>query len=91
MSHQYQVDRINKRLTKVFNPEKLLVTDESQHHITHPEAQSGKGHFLVEITSAVFRNKNLVECHQLIYEALGDLIKTDIHALQIRTATPDSL
>ena len=72
-------------MTRVFNPEKLVITDESQHHITHPEAQEGKGHFSVEITSAVFRNKSLIECHRLIYAALSDLIKKDIHALQIHT------
>lgn len=83
MNYQYQINCIRKKLTKVFNPEKLIITNESQHHVTHREAQEGKGHFSVIIVSAVFKNKSLLECHRLIYDVLSDLIKTSIHALQI--------
>ena len=90
MNHQQQANRIQKRLTEVFNPEKLIITDESRYHISHPGAKEGKGHFKVEITAKAFKNKNLIECHRLVYEALADLIKTDIHALRIRAMAAES-
>ena len=82
--NQQQLKHIKERLTKVFHPEKLIVADESHYHIGHPGTKEGKGHFSVEITAKAFRNKNQIECHRLIYEALGNLMKTDIHALRIR-------
>ena len=82
--NQQQLKHIKERLTKVFHPTKLVVVDESHYHIGHRGAKEGKGHFSVEITAKAFRNRNQLECHRLIYEALGNLMKTDIHALRIR-------
>ncbi|WP_264770090.1 BolA/IbaG family iron-sulfur metabolism protein, partial [Coxiella burnetii] len=90
MNHQQQANRIKKRLTEVFNPQKLIVTDESGNHIGHPGAQEGKGHFKVEITAKAFKNKNPIERHRLIYEALSDLMETDIHALRIHATAAES-
>ncbi len=42
MNHQQQANRIKKRLTEVFNPQKLIVTDESGNHIGHPGAKKAK-------------------------------------------------
>ncbi|AJC50571.1 Stress-induced morphogen (activity unknown) [Coxiella endosymbiont of Amblyomma americanum] len=77
-----RVMQIRKRLTEVFHPEKLIVLDESSHHINHVNEK--KGHFSISITAEVFKNKDLVDCHRMVYDALHDLIKTDIHALSIR-------
>lgn len=77
--------RIQERLTEVFHPEKLTVLDESRHHVGHVgAAKERKGHFAVSIAAEAFKNKNPVRCHQMIYEALGDLMRTDIHALRIQ-------
>ena len=40
------------------------------------------------IVSAAFENKTLVQRHQLIYAALGDMMKEEIHALGINALTP---
>lgn len=46
-------------------------------------------HFQAEITSSAFAGKNRVQQHQLVYQALGDHMRSDIHALQLKTFTPD--
>lgn len=74
--------QIKERLTSTFHPKKLIVTDEGRYHQGHSSA-GGKGHFAISITAKAFNNKILLERHRLIYEALDDLIKTDIHALKI--------
>ncbi|TXL12411.1 BolA family transcriptional regulator, partial [Methylococcaceae bacterium HT4] len=48
----------------------------------------GGGHYHVRIVSDAFSGKSLVQRHQLIYKALGDLMKHEIHALGIDAFTP---
>ena len=86
---QKRLTQIKKRLTNTFHPTKLIVTDESHHHLGHPSAEEGKGHFTITITAKAFNKKTSLECHRLIYGALDDLMKTDIHALKIH-ATNES-
>ena len=46
-------------------------------------------HFEAVIVSPAFAGKTMVEQHQLVYGALGDRMKADIHALSMRTLTPE--
>jgi stress-induced morphogen len=80
--------RLRQRLEEAFNPQELLVKDQSQLHIGHEGARDGKGHFDVTIVSTMFVNVNRVRRHRMIYEALRDLIESDIHALRIKAYTP---
>ena len=82
------VDLIKSLLTESLTPERLEITDNSQAHAGHAGAQSGGGHYHVLIVSDAFTGKSLVQRHQLIYKALGDLMKHEIHALSIETFTP---
>ncbi len=77
---------IEALLTVVFTPDELLVKDQSNLHVGHAGAQDGRGHFEVLIVADAFRGCNRIECHRLIYKALGDLMTTDIHALSIRAS-----
>ncbi|MCB9699616.1 MAG: BolA/IbaG family iron-sulfur metabolism protein [Alphaproteobacteria bacterium] len=45
-------------------------------------------HFQAEVCSPAFEGKNRVQQHQLVYGALGDHMKRDIHALQLKTYLP---
>ena len=47
-------------------------------------------HFEAVIVSAAFRGKNKVQQHQLVYRALGDRMREEIHALSMQTYTPES-
>lgn len=83
-----RVDFIKNRLTDVFSPVTLEIIDESAKHAGHAGARSGGGHFLVNIVSDAFQDKNLIQRHRLIYEALGDAMQSEIHALSIKANTP---
>ena len=82
------VDLIKSLLTECLSPERLEIADNSQAHAGHAGAQSGGGHYHVTIVSEAFTGKSLVQRHQLIYKALGDLMKQEIHALGIEAFTP---
>lgn len=47
-------------------------------------------HFEAIIVSAQFVGKNMVQQHQLVYQALGDRMREEIHALSMRTFTPEA-
>ena len=82
------VDLIKTLLTDALNPQKIEIADNSQAHAGHAGAQSGGGHYHVRIVADAFAGKSLVQRHQLIYKALGDLMKQEIHALGIEAFTP---
>lgn len=46
-------------------------------------------HFEAIVVSAEFVGKNMVQQHQLVYQALGDRMRQEIHALSIKTFTPE--
>lgn len=46
-------------------------------------------HFHAIIVSAEFRNKSMIQQHQLVYKALGAKMKQEIHALSMKTLTPE--
>jgi BolA protein len=83
-----RIDRIRTRLTQALQPDSLEITDESAKHAGHAGAASGGGHFIVHIVAAAFQDKNLIQRHRLVYDALGDMMQRDIHALSIQASTP---
>jgi acid stress-induced BolA-like protein IbaG/YrbA len=55
----------------------------------HVEVRGDDGqHFEAVIVSPHFDGKNMVQQHQLVYLALGERMRSEIHALSIRTFTP---
>lgn len=74
---------IRRSLTEAFKPTLLEIIDNSAAHAEHAGARSGGGHYHVTIVADAFEGKSLVQRHQLIYQALGDLMKQEIHALGI--------
>lgn len=55
----------------------------------HIEVNGDGHHFDAVIVSAEFRGRNRVRQHQRVYQALGDRMKAEIHALSIQTLTPE--
>ena len=82
---------ITRLLKEAFDPETLGVEDESYLHEGHAGARDGRGHFRVLIISAAFEEKTMVERHRMIYRALDDMMRLDIHALAIDAWSPDEL
>ena len=56
--------------------------------LVHVEGDDGY-HFSAIIVSAEFRGKNMVRQHQMVYGALGDRMKQEIHTLSMKTLTPE--
>ena len=79
---------IRSRLETAFEPEHLELIDESHRHRGHVGAADGKGHFRVKIVSKRFRYTRPLERQRMIFDALGDLMQTDIHALSISAQPP---
>ena len=72
------------------HPVTLELHDESGQHAGHAGARpSGGSHWQLTIVSGAFRGKSAVARHRMVYEALGDLMKQDIHALKIEALTPE--
>jgi len=55
---------------------------------THIDVQGDGSHFEAVIVSSAFEGKRPIARHQLVYAALGDRMKAEIHALSMRTLTP---
>lgn len=81
------MDDIRNRLAALA-PVRLELDDDSHLHAGHAGARSGGGHYRLVITSAAFAGKNTVARHRMIYDALGELMGRDIHALAIQAETP---
>jgi BolA family transcriptional regulator, general stress-responsive regulator len=81
-------ESIKQLLTSALKPELLELLDNSAAHAGHAGARSGGGHYHITIVAEAFEGKSLVERHQLIYKALGDLMKQEIHALGINAISP---
>ena len=55
---------------------------------THLSVDGDGQHFFATIVSAEFEGKNRVARHQRVYQALGDRMRAEIHALSMKTLTP---
>ena len=84
-----RVGWIEATLRQAFAPHHLSVLDESAPHAGHAGAAGGGGHYRVVIVSAAFQGLSPVARHTAVYAALGDAMRSDIHALALRTLTPD--
>lgn len=77
---------IRERIDSALKPESFELIDDSHLHVGH--GATG-GHYTVRIVSEHFIGKNLIQRHRLVYEAVGDLMESEIHALSIEANVPD--
>ena len=80
---EQRVEAIRRRLQTALAPTVLEIVDDSHRHAGHAGARDGRGHFSVRIASPAFAGLSPVARHRAVYDALGDLMQTDIHALSI--------
>ncbi|ROR32255.1 BolA family protein [Inmirania thermothiophila] len=83
-----RAERIEARLREALGAEHVEVVDESHRHAGHAGARDGRGHFAVTVIAPAFAGRGLLERHRMVYDALGTLMQTDIHALSIRALAP---
>ena len=82
-----RIERLTQRLQSL-EPEQLEIVDDSHRHAGHVGAADGRGHFTVLLLSKRFTGLNTLRRHRLVYEAVGDMMTTDIHALSIQALAP---
>ncbi len=82
-------ERIEAKLRERLAAEHVEVVDESHLHAGHVGARSGGGHFRALIVSERFAGLSPVDAQRLVYESLADEMGGEIHALSLRTLTPD--
>jgi len=86
-----RVKTIEEKLTETFSPSMLQVKDQSHLHAGHEGARSGGGHFDVRIVSDAFAGKRPLQRHRMIFDALGAMMDSEIHALRITAKSPEEL
>lgn len=70
-------------------PIRLELIDDSAQHAGHQGAKGGGGHYRLLIVSNAFSGKPTLTRHRLVYEALGELMRSKIHALSIQSIAPE--
>ena len=83
-------DAIRQELTAALAPSRLDLIDESALHAGHAGARAeGESHFRMLIVAAMFIGKSRLERQRMVFAALADLMRSDVHALSITALTPE--
>ena len=71
--------------------EQLIASELTEADVTvsHPRGIDDEDHLAATVVSPAFEGESLVAQHQLVYDALGEHMTRDIHALELKTYTPD--
>lgn len=81
---------IAEKLEMAFSPARLAVEDQSHMHKGHAGHRPGiETHFYVTIVSAAFDGVSRVQRHRMVTEVLKNEIGNPIHALALKTQTPE--
>lgn len=81
---------VRERLNAALQPTRVELVDESARHAGHAGARpQGETHFRLTIVADAFAGASRVERQRLVFQALGDLMRTDVHALSIQALTPE--
>ena len=81
-------EMIKRVLERELEATHVEIRDDSALHAGHLGAEGGGGHFRVLVVSPRFEGLTRVAAQRLVYTAVGELMRTDIHALEMRTLTP---
>ena len=84
-----RVERIRQKLQSELHPTRLDVEDEGHKHVGHAHADGG--HFRVFIVCQKFSGKPLIARHRMVYEALSEQMRDEIHALSIVAKAPEEV
>jgi len=82
-----RIAEMTRRLSTLAASE-INIQDQSHLHAGHPGANSGGGHFTLEIVSDQFEGMQPLQRQRAVYTALGNMMHKEIHALQIQALSP---
>lgn len=83
-----RVERIQALLHSALTPAECVLDDESHLHAGHAGAASGGGHYRLRLVSTHFEGLSKVARHRLVYDALHEMMRQEIHALAMTLLTP---
>lgn len=86
-----RMKRIRERLEAALSPEHIELIDESHKHAGHAGAASGGGHFDALIVAPAFEGLRPLQRQRLVFDALGELMQTEIHAFNMQCRAPSEL
>jgi BolA protein len=89
MQPSLRVRAIEDALIDGLEADHVEVVDNSDGHINHVGTERGGGHFSVVVVSRTFRGLSRIAAQKLVYETLAELMANDIHALSMRTFSPE--
>lgn len=78
-------EQLRQRLQALV-PHSLDIIDESHLHVGHAGNTGGR-HYRIHIVSDAFQGLGLLQRHRLVYDSVGTLMQSDIHALSIQAKT----
>ena len=82
-------DALEQRLRERLDATHVEVIDESHLHVGHAGARDGGGHYRAVIVSEQFAGLGRVKAQQLVYSVVDDWMGQEIHALSMKTFTPE--
>ena len=83
-----RAEMVRERLYQDLGAEFVEVDDQTHLHAGHSGAAAGGSHFEVVVISKAFEGLATLARHRLVYQAVGDAMTQDIHALSIKAYTP---
>ncbi len=89
MKSNYQI--LEQKLKNALNPSLLEIIDESGQHSDHYQKSDEYhiSHAKIKICSDQFSNQSMIKCHQMVYKALNDEIRSGVlHAIKIEIIWP---
>lgn len=84
------LEKLEMRLRESLNATYCEVIDESHLHAGHVGARDGGGHFRATIVSAKFSGLSRIKAQKLVYESVDEWMGNEIHALSMKTFTPEA-
>lgn len=84
-----RIEELRNRITGALGAEIVELQDDSAKHRGHAGARGGAGHYSVVVVSGRFAGMGRVDRHRAVYDAVGDMIPTQVHALVVRAYTPE--
>lgn len=84
------IERLRSRLTQTLKPLRLDIEDDSHRHAGHAGAAKG-GHYRVFIVAEAFAGRSLIARHRMVYEAVSENLRREVHALSIVARAPDEV
>jgi BolA protein len=85
-----RTENLRQKLEEELKPVRLEVVDDSAKHVGHAKAGGG-GHYRVFIVCPAFSGKPLIARHRMVYAALSEQMRSEIHALSIVAKAPEEV